>query len=392
MSQPRDYRRMLYRLDRATQYESVPALVQHMMDETVLDGILELRMITSTSSAGSSGEPTELRLPSTFISFRRDGMDAREVNAVALYGPRSSGTPPTSPPPNHPSAGRPIPNPNDFTLEVKKRFAPRTTLVWVFSPLVQRLLNEGASTVLFECRSYLAGSDVAREISAADAEAAAAAAAQREEQYQYPQPTATQPNYNQNQNQMYDPNAYQWQQDVYSTQFAGHNPAAIAPSAWNPNATYPLTNATYVDAYVNQIIQMSEQQSYLRREPTGYQSQPNNNPPPSAHPQRPSGGSSARARKTTPPAPRPAKDEDPALELLNRRAPFKRMLGYAGKQHDGSVAVYELADEVAAIAFNDGVSGIGMAGVRAMGTIGRGRRASPPTSHTTPGAGPSRRP
>ncbi|KDN42647.1 hypothetical protein RSAG8_06604, partial [Rhizoctonia solani AG-8 WAC10335] len=179
MSQPRDYRRMLYRLDLATKYESVPALVQHMMDETVLDGILELRMITSTSSAGSSEETTQLRLPSTFISFRREG---REVNAVALYGPRSTRAPPTNSPSNRPSASRSSPDPNDFALEVKKRYAPRTTLVWVFSPLVARLLNEGAATVLFECRSYLAGSDVAREVRAADAEAAAAAAARRESQ------------------------------------------------------------------------------------------------------------------------------------------------------------------------------------------------------------------
>ena len=86
------------------------------------------------------------------------------MNAVALYGPRSTCIPPTNSPSNLPSPGRSSPDPNDFALEVKKRYAPRTTLVWVFSPLVQRLINEGASTVLFECRSYLAGSGVAREV------------------------------------------------------------------------------------------------------------------------------------------------------------------------------------------------------------------------------------
>ncbi|KAG8702806.1 hypothetical protein FRC11_011186 [Ceratobasidium sp. 423] len=390
MTQPRDYRRMLYRLDLATKYESVPALVQHMMDETVLDGILELRMITSTSGAGSASEPTQLRLPSTYISFRREG---REVNAVALYGPRSSRMPPTNSPSNRPSASRSSPDPNDLALEVKKRYAPRTTLVWVFSPLVQRLINEGASTVLFECRSYLAGSDVAREVRAADAEAAAAAAARRESQYHHPQQTATYPN----QNPMYDPNAYQWQQqqqqqDAYVTQPAGYNVPTVA-SAWNPNATYQLSNVAYVDAYGNPISHTPEQQYYSPPQPAGYES--TNTPSPPTHPQpsrRSTSGSSPRGHRNTPSPPHLEKDEDPAMELLNRRAPFKRMLGYAGKQHDGSVAVYELADEVAAIAFTDGVSGMGMPNVEVLGTIGRGmRRAPPPTGHGSHGGSSSRR-
>ncbi|KAG9086954.1 hypothetical protein FRC06_002797 [Ceratobasidium sp. 370] len=63
--------------------------------------------------------------------------------------------------------------PTEFSLEVKNRYAAYTTLVWVFSPLVQRLFNEGNSIFLFECRSYLAATDVAREVRAADAAAAA---------------------------------------------------------------------------------------------------------------------------------------------------------------------------------------------------------------------------
>ncbi|KAH7334039.1 hypothetical protein B0J17DRAFT_675124 [Rhizoctonia solani] len=384
MSQPRDYRRMLYRLDLATKYESIPALVQHMMDETVLDGILELRMITSISSAGSASDQPQLRLPSTFISFRREG---REVNAVALYGPRSSRTPPTNSPSGRASTSGLNPDPKDFTLEVKKRYAPRTTLVWVFSPLVQRLLNEGAATVLFECRSYLAGSDVAREVRAADAEAAAAAAARRESQYHYPQQAAT---YH-NQTTMYDHNLYQWQQQGgYATQAAGYNAPAVAPSAWNPNATYHLPNAPYVDGY-NSVSQMPEQQYYLPPQPTGYESTNTPSQPTQQRPQPSASGSSSGGNRKLPSSRRSEKDEDPATELLNRRAPFKRMLGYAGKQHDGSVAVYELSDEVAAIAFTDGVSGIGMAGVEAMGTIGRGTRRTPtPTGHSGHG-GSSRR-
>ncbi|KAG8713172.1 hypothetical protein FRC08_013608 [Ceratobasidium sp. 394] len=378
-SQPRDYRRMLYRLDRGTKYESIPALVQHMMEETVLDGILELRMVTSSSTPGQSSQPPQLRLPSTFISFRREG---REVNAVALYGPRSARTPPStvsgrasSPTPRSEPLG-----PTEFSLEVKKRYAPRTTLVWVFSPLVQRLLTEGASTVLFECRSYLAGSDVAREVRAADAAAAAesaaarAAAVDRDMQYHHQQQMYQQ----QGQHAAYDPNVYQWQQGPYAAP-QGYNPhpGVVAP-AWNPNATYPLADATYLDGYGNPVNPSPE---HYYSSPTSYD--PASVSPPMHNPQRPStprSGSQGHSRthRSTPSPPHTEKDEDPALELLTRRAPFKRMLGYAGKQHDGSTAVYELADEVAAIAFTDGVSGIGIAGVEAMGSIGRGvRRASP---------------
>ncbi|KAG9103343.1 hypothetical protein FRC06_011341 [Ceratobasidium sp. 370] len=381
-SQPRDYRRMLYRLDRATKYESIPALVQHMMEETVLDGILELRMVTSSSTSEQSSQPAQLRLPSTFISFRREG---REVNAVALYGPRSSRAPPssasgrvTSPTPRSEPMG-----PTEFSLEVKKRYASRTTLVWVFSPLVQRLLNEGASTVLFECRSYLAGSDVAREVRAADAAAAAesaarAAALDRDTQYHQQQQMYQQ----QTQHGAYDPNMYQWQQDPYAAQQGyQHQPGVVAP-AWNPHATYPIADATYLDGYGNPVNPSPE---HYYSPPTAYD--PASVSPPVYNPQRsptPRSGSRSQSRthRSTPSPPQAEKDEDPALELLTRQAPFKRMLGYAGKQHDGSIAVYELADEVAAIAFTDGVSGIGMAGVEAMGNIGRGARRASPSATT----------
>lgn len=370
---------MLYRLDRATKYESIPALVQHMMEETVLDGILELRMVTS-SGAGQPNPSTQLRLPSTFISFRREG---RDVNAVALYGPRSSRTPPasTSARSPSPSARSSSGGASEFSLEVKKRYAPRTTLVWVFSPLVQRLITEGASTVLFECRSYLAGSDVAREVRAADAAAAAASAAhaaalERESHYQHQQ--QQQQMYQQQQQYgAYDPAMYQWQGDPHAAQALQQPyPGPVAHSAWNPQATYPLSDATYLGTYGTQPPE------HYYSPPSGYD--PASVSPP-LHSQRAptprsSSQSHSRTHKATPSPPQLEKDEDPAIELLTRRAPFKRMLGYAGKQHDGSIAVYELADEVAAIAFTDGVSGIGMAGVEAMGAIGRGtRRASPPS-------------
>ncbi|KAG9126503.1 hypothetical protein FRC07_003209 [Ceratobasidium sp. 392] len=384
-SQPRDYRRMLYRLDRATKYESIPALVQHMMEETVLDGILELRMVTSSSAPGQSSQPPQLRLPSTFISFRREG---RDVNAVALYGPRTSRSSPSGAPGR---ASSPTPRseplgPTEFSLEVKKRYAPRTTLVWVFSPLVQRLLTEGASTVLFECRSYLAGSDVAREIRAADARAAAAesaavraAAVERDAHYHHQQQMHQQ----QAQYGVYDPNMQQWQPDPYAAQQGYHSHPGVVAPAWNPNVTYPLADATYLDGYGNPV---NPQPEHYYAPPTSYD--PASVSPPIHIPQRPSTSprsgsqSQSRTHRLTPSPPQSGKEEDPAMELLTRRAPFKRMLGYAGKQHDGSTAVYELADEVAAIAFTDGVSGIGMAGVQAMGSIGRGVRQTSPSATT----------
>jgi hypothetical protein len=45
-----DYRAVLYRLDLATSYPSVHALLQHFMDESPLDGTLELRVVTSPST------------------------------------------------------------------------------------------------------------------------------------------------------------------------------------------------------------------------------------------------------------------------------------------------------------------------------------------------------
>ncbi|KAF8753036.1 hypothetical protein RHS01_07359 [Rhizoctonia solani] len=318
MSQPRDFRRMLYRFDLATKYESIPALIQHMMDETVLDGVLELRMITSRSSMESTSEPP-LQLPSTFISFRREG---REVNAVALYGPRSSRAPSSSPS-SRSSTGRASTEPSNFPLEVKKRFASRTTLVWVFSPMVQRLLNEGATTVLFECRSYLASSEIAHEVRAADEAAAVAAAERRELEYRHPQ----------------------------------------------QNATNKYTIRMRLTILIFQV--------------------PPTQPPQAQRSQRSSNVSPPMAQRNSPPkaapAPRIEKEGDPAIELLTRRAPFKRMVGYAGKQYDGSLAVYELSDDVAATAFTDGLSGIGMASVEAMG---RGIRR---TSHAEHGGHSSSR-
>ncbi|CAE6444095.1 unnamed protein product [Rhizoctonia solani] len=391
MSQPRDFRGMLYRLDNATKYESIPALVQHMMDETVLDGVLELKLIARTSDPASTNGSTQTSLPSSFISFRREGS---EVNAVALYGPRSSPRHPINSTSGRSSASRSSFVPSDFSLEVKKRYGPRTTLVWVFSPLVQRLITEGASTVIFECRSYLAGSDVAREARKADAAAAAAAAAERESKYLYPQQTTT---YH-NQNVAYNPNVNQWQPQQQQYQCAvptqvTYGAPAYASSAWN-GATYQLNNipnvpnVPYNDQYVNQFGHATSEQQYHPLYPrTGHETfQTSTNTHPQQRPQHPVSGSSTRVHRNTPSPPRAEKDDD-AVELLTRRAPFKRMIGYAGKKYDGSVVAYEVVDGVAATAFDDGFSGIGMAAIQAMGN--GISLASPYTSHGSRGGGSS---
>ncbi|KAG9080786.1 hypothetical protein FRC06_006167 [Ceratobasidium sp. 370] len=173
-SQRRDFRRMLYRLDLATQYLSIPALIQHFMDQTVLDGVVEVKMVASppmsaptTSRGKRSTKPPPPPLPplqptTSVISFRREG---REVNAIALYGPASAPTSVVMPEGSgsYRSIDAVLAGHDRPGMVVKKRYPPRTTLVWVFAPLVQKLLDEGADTVLFEVRSYIAGADSVRE-------------------------------------------------------------------------------------------------------------------------------------------------------------------------------------------------------------------------------------
>ncbi|KAJ1310009.1 hypothetical protein OPQ81_006764 [Rhizoctonia solani] len=171
----RDFRRMLYRLDLATSYPSIPALIQHFMDETALDGVVEVKMVASPPmptpiptkgkrSKPPPPPPAPLQPVTSVISFRREG---RDVNAIALFGPASV---PSSIFTGEEQGGL-LHNLNDPLafldmpgMVVKKRYPPRTTLVWVFAPLVQKLLDEGADTVMFEVRSYIAGTDSVREV------------------------------------------------------------------------------------------------------------------------------------------------------------------------------------------------------------------------------------
>lgn len=166
---------MLYRLDLATSYPSIPALIQHFMDETTLDGVVEVKMVaspplstppTTKGKRSNKSQPlpsAPLQPTTSVISFRREG---RDVNAIALLGPASAPSSIlTTEGGIDPHRGAEIaPTIYDIPrMVVKKRYPPRTTLVWVFAPLVQKLLDEGADTVVFEVRSYVAGAESAQE-------------------------------------------------------------------------------------------------------------------------------------------------------------------------------------------------------------------------------------
>ncbi|KAF8758749.1 hypothetical protein RHS01_02958 [Rhizoctonia solani] len=70
---------------------------------------------------------------------------------------------------------------------------------------------------------------------------------------------------------------------------------------------------------------------------------------------------------TTPPSPYASYSDDPSLDIIAQGGPYKRMVGYVGRLFDGGLAVYELADSVAATAAMDSVMLMGMAGVEAVG-------------------------
>lgn len=55
------------------------------------------------------------------------------------------------------------------------------------------------------------------------------------------------------------------------------------------------------------------------------------------------------------------------MDIVTRDGPYKRMVGYVGRLFDGGLAVYELADSVAATSAMDSVMLMGMAGVEAVG-------------------------
>ncbi|QRV95578.1 hypothetical protein RhiJN_23596 [Ceratobasidium sp. AG-Ba] len=386
--QYRDYRRMLYRLDLATKYQTVEALVQNMMDQTDLDGILEIRLVTSNPPPEQLNESTPRQRDPTYISFRREtytlkGQPVNQVNAIALYGPG----PPKRPSPYTSFAEQLA----EFSLEVRKRFPPRHPLVWAFIPMIQRRMKEGATSILFECRSYLKGSSVLRATQAADHAATAdpVGVASREaaydQQFPYdpayvheppfyvPYPTYSQPT---TQGQSTTANyfmGYQLPQDYYAQPTNVNHPALI-PSATTPGATFQAGSSTHNNAHNNWVDPSHQYLGYYPPSDTATTSQQGQIHP--HNPARPNPPIPPQPRKTMP-APRVVK-EGPYVQPKESFPPqkqYRRMVGYVGKQHDGSVGVYELSDQVAAIAFPDFISEMGMAGVEAMSRLGGGQPA-----------------
>ncbi|KAG9099380.1 hypothetical protein FRC06_005328 [Ceratobasidium sp. 370] len=156
-----DYRTVLYRLDLATSYPSVAALLQHFMDESPLDGTLELRVVTAPSS-GDHHIPTPPRSPGPYqstpsrpdhhISFAR-AENSRDVYARCTFGfladPQLN-VDSSSPTRRSAYVHTPV-------LAVTHEFPPKTPVVAAFVPVVEHFLrnDHDMASVIFECRSYL---------------------------------------------------------------------------------------------------------------------------------------------------------------------------------------------------------------------------------------------
>ncbi|CAE6519788.1 unnamed protein product [Rhizoctonia solani] len=158
-----DYRTVLYRLDLATSYPTLHALLQHFMNESPLDGTLELRVVTSPST-GSPHIPTPPRSPNPhaphtmmstpehYMSFARSE-DGREVHARHTFGippDPELNVSPSSPTQRSIYARTPV-------LAVTHEFPPRTPVVAAFIPVIEHFLrtDHELASVIFECRSYL---------------------------------------------------------------------------------------------------------------------------------------------------------------------------------------------------------------------------------------------
>lgn len=121
----KDYRRMLYRLDLATPFRSVDALLLHFTDETTLDGFIEIRVysISSDSDIPVNTCPT----PSARLSFMRDPMTGTVV-ADRLFKPARA-------------QERGHNNLYKQQYSVAKTYPERTLLKDAFGPIIQPLLN-----------------------------------------------------------------------------------------------------------------------------------------------------------------------------------------------------------------------------------------------------------
>lgn len=160
-----DYRAILYRLDLATSYSSVPALLQHFMDESPLDGTIELRVVTSpTPSTGSQHIPTPPRSPNpqalhTMMSAPEHYMSfARSEDSRDVYARHTFGIPPD--PELNVSPGSPTQKSvyvRTPVMAVTHEFPAKTPVISAFTPVIEHFLRNDheLSSVIFECRSYL---------------------------------------------------------------------------------------------------------------------------------------------------------------------------------------------------------------------------------------------
>lgn len=122
----KDYRRMLYRLDLATSFRSIDALLLHFMDQTPLDGFIEIRVhsVYPTSEASVDVSPT----PSARLSFYRE-TPTGPVIADRLFEPTQS------------TSEKDAGSLYRQRYAVAKRFPPGTSLPNAFNPIIQPLLR-----------------------------------------------------------------------------------------------------------------------------------------------------------------------------------------------------------------------------------------------------------
>ncbi|KAG9098925.1 hypothetical protein FS749_002592 [Ceratobasidium sp. UAMH 11750] len=333
----RDYRRMLYRLDLATPYQSIPALLQHFMDASPYSGVIEMRLVTtpvaSTSDPNLSGTETRAsgspsapfpenssgdnsppsgqqvqnvrNLPSsTMVSFQREGND---VHAVALYGTPSS-----------------FRSGNDSRGATTGAPAPRS-----------RAYASGTATPSHQATEY--GFDPLFAFTPADISSNPSV----------PAPSASAISYLQD----YRASAYPTPPPM--TKYGRQPPPRpISPPFMFPHPQANLRpppppvvrkrfppRTTLIWAFVPLV------QRYLAAGAGTLLFECRSYTTPSSH----------------------YGSEDPSMDIVTRGGQYKRMVGYVGRLFDGGLAVYELADSVAATAAMDSVMLMGMAGVEAVG-------------------------
>ncbi|KAG8715832.1 hypothetical protein FRC12_011240 [Ceratobasidium sp. 428] len=332
----RDYRRMLYRLDLATPYQSIPALLQHFMDASPYNGVIEMRLVTtpvaSTSDPNISGTETRAsgsppasfpengsgansppsgqqaqnvrNLPSsTMVSFQREGND---VHAVALYG-----TPSSFRSGNDPRAATSVPSSRAYASGTVT--PSRQATDYGFDPLFAFTPSEISSNPSVPAPSASAISYLQDYGATAYPTPPPMTKCGREPP---PRPISPPFMFPHPQGNLRPP------------------PPPVVRKRFPPRTTLIWAFVPLVQRY------LAAGASTLLFECRSY---------------------------TTPPSPYSSYGDDPSMDIVTRGGQYKRMVGYVGRLFDGGLAVYELADSVAATAAMDSVMLMGMAGVEAVG-------------------------